>query len=364
MGADRVGGAATVACLESMTTESTGGSTPDQDEQWERLARYIAGESTTAEAEHVGRWLAEDPRRRDLLDALQRSACSLQLTAQPDIDVEAALRRVSTRLDETPVHAIAASRPSAARRSAWRSTLARAAAVVVLLLGAAALVWRSAQDTQTPGATTIADGTFTAPVGAVDSVRLADGTRVLLAPGSRLTVRANDADYVELEGEALFDVAAAAAGRFTVHAGPAVIRDLGTTFSVRRDAAEVRVVVTSGSVVLSVPAAADSAVLRAGDRAVLSPASQLSTERGAASRDDLAWTDGRLVFNNATLAQVAGELRRWYGIHLQFADSTLTARHFTASFHGEDVQRVLEVMALALDVEIERSSGTAIVRKR
>jgi transmembrane sensor len=105
-------------------------------------------------------------------------------------------------------------------------------------------------------------------------------------------------------------------------------------------------------------------VLRAGDRAVLPRGGPISAERGAASTDDLAWTDGRLVFDNATLAQVAAELRRWYGIELQFADSALAARHFTASFRGESAEQVLDVLALALDVETQRTGGTVVVRRK
>jgi transmembrane sensor len=345
-------------------SEPTGGSASEQDERWEALARYVAGESSTAEAAQIGLWLTQDPRRGEVLAALQRATTSLEPRADHGIDVEAALQRVSARLAEPPVHAI----PPARRPTGWTAGLTRAAAVVVLL-GAAAVVWRAVRDDPAPSAPALAERTFTAPVGAVDSLRLADGTRILLAPGSRLTV---GADYggatheVRLAGEALFDVATAAAGRFTVRAGPAVIRDLGTTFSVRSDATEVRVVVSSGSVVLrGATATGSGTVLQAGDRGVLTPSGEVSAERGAASRDDLAWTDGHLVFNNATLAQVADELRRWYGLELQFADATLAARHVTARFEGEDAQHVLDVIALALDVEIERTSGAiAVVRTR
>jgi transmembrane sensor len=349
-----------------MTTESTTATTPDEpDERWETLARYLVGESSATEAAQVERWLAEDPRRAELLDALRRSTASIELPPQRDIDVEAALRRISARLDEPAVHALDSVR--------WRklrgSPLARAA-VVVVLLGAVVAVWRTSHDRDeaTSDAPAIADRTFTAPVGAVDSARLEDGTRVLLAPGSRLTVASgygHATHEVELAGEALFDVAATAAGRFTVRSGQAFVRDLGTTFAVRAGPTAVRVVVTSGSVLLGTAAASDSGtVLRAGDRGVLSPDGQVSAERGGATRDDLAWTAGRLVFANATLAQVADELRRWYGIQLQLADSALAARHFTASFQGEDVQSVLDVIALALDVDIQRSGNTAVVRRR
>ena len=345
-------------------SESTRGSAPVSDEQWQKLARYIAGESSAAEAADVDAWLTADPLRRELLDALQRFTVMLQPGAPHDVDVESALQRVSRRLNELPLHSVATSRR---RRTGWTVGLVRAAALLVVI-GGALFLWYTVRPDPSVMPVAVAGRTLSTPVGSIDSVRLADGTRVLLAPGTRVTVPSGfgvSAHEVELAGEALFDVAPAAAGRFTVRAGPARIRDLGTTFSVRSDPAEIRVVVTSGSVALSVAAATDTgAVLHAGDRAVVPRGGTVSIERGGATRDDLAWTAGRLVFDDATLAQVADELRRWYGIRLQFADSTLAARHFTASFQGEDAQKVLDVLALALDVEIERTGENAIMKSK
>jgi transmembrane sensor len=81
------------------------------------------------------------------------------------------------------------------------------------------------------------------------------------------------------------------------------------------------------------------------------------TERGVSTDDDLAWTRGRLVFTDASLAQVRADLRRWYGIELEIADSGLASRHLTASFAGETVPQVLDVIALALGATIERRGG-------
>ena len=346
-----------------MTTEPTRGNAADETDLWDRLARYVSGESSAAEADQVRAWLAADPRRAALLTALERSLQTVETHGPTDLDVEAALARVSARLDEPVVRSISSARGPA--RPAWRVGLIRAAATVAVLVGAT-VVWQSVRQGGGDGTTALATRTFEAPVGAVDSMRLPDGTRVLLAPGSRLNV---GADYgvsshdVELIGEALFDVAAAAAGRFTVRAGDAVITDLGTTFTVRSDAErEVRVVVTAGSVMLRAATAADSGtILRAGDRGVLSPAGEIVAYRGAASGDDLAWTRGQLVFNNATLAHVADELRRWYGVELQFAEAALANRHFTASFAGEDVAQVLSVLELALGVRVQRNGNTVVI---
>ena len=77
---------------------------------------------------------------------------------------------------------------------------------------------------------------------------------------------------------------------------------------------------------------------------------------------DTAWTTGRLVFRDAPLGEVAGALRRWYGVRLRFADSAAAERHLTATFAGESTDAVLRVVGLATGVRLERRGDTVVVR--
>jgi transmembrane sensor len=105
-------------------------------------------------------------------------------------------------------------------------------------------------------------------------------------------------------------------------------------------------------------------VLHAGDVGVLEPAGQTVVRRGAATEDDVAWTRGRLVFNEAPVSRVIAELRRWYGVELVVADSVLARRHLQATFEGESLDQVLEVIRTALGGVLERRGDTVIVRAR
>jgi transmembrane sensor len=351
-----------------MANEFMDGLPASEPELWEALARYVAGESPVEEADAIRAWLAADPSREALLNALDRSSSRLSFAPPSGLDVEAALRRVHARMDAPDVVPLrtADTRPRERARPRWRTTALQAAAVVALLLGAG-LIWRAtrAGDVVTPE-TAVARTWVTSP-GQTDSIRLADGTRVLLGPGSRL---ASDASYgadrrdVELTGEALFEVVHDAARPFSVRAGAATILDLGTRFGVRSNGGnEVRVVVTEGSVVLRATAApADSGVtLLAGDRGVLRADGVTIAERSTTVDDDLAWSRGRLVFADAPLSRVSDDLRRWYGVQLHLSDPSLARRHITATFEGETVREVLDVIALALGARIELRNDTAFV---
>lgn len=350
------------------------------DADWEAVARYLSGESSPAEADAVRRWLAEHPAEGVFVDALSRAV------APPadgeEIDVEGALRRVRALRDEPAARPVlVASRGDRARRNerlrmprrasandggSWRTrwpVAVLAAAGVVFVV--AAVVLRMGAVHRDAG-TVAAAQVFTTTVGRRDSVVLADGSRVILGPASELRVAAGYGAArrdVELTGEGYFEVKHDAARPFSVRAGGATIRDVGTTFAVHDDSAiGVRVAVTSGAV--KVRAAGREADLAAGDVAVLSPDGALSSTRGAVRDDDLAWTRGQLVFRDAPMAEVSADLRRWYGVELRVTDSTLARRHLTASFADEPTDKVLAVIALTVGGDLSRRGDTAFVGER
>jgi transmembrane sensor len=206
--------------------------------------------------------------------------------------------------------------------------------------------------------------TFATGVGERDSLRLADGTLVILGPGSRLQTDAdfgNDRRQLALTGEAFFDVADAASMPFIVRAEGTIIEDLGTAFAVHAHPDyEVRVVVTDGSVAVRDPGAPDAGaiVLNEGDRAAVSP-DGVVLERGVVSEADLAWTRGQLTFDDAPLHEVSFDLRRWYGLEV-IADSSFAERRLTVSFLGESREQVVEVIRLALGASVTLRGDTAI----
>jgi transmembrane sensor len=352
-----------------MTDRPSNPVSPFGADLWDVLGRYVAGESPSGEAADVRRWLTEDPRRAELVSALERSLTTLTASSLPDVDVEAALHKVTARLAESDVVSL----PERAR-ARWRSMGLRAAAAVALLVGAT-LVWRMNRAGDTAPLTTVASRTYTTHVGQTDSVRLTDGTLAVLGPASRLEVVADygaPARSVELQGVGFFEVVHDEQRPFSVQAGVARVSDLGTAFMVRNDGVDdVRVVVKSGSVLLQgtakpKPSSAKNekgVVLQAGDRGVVGSDGLPVAQPAAATDADLAWTRGQLLFDNASLARVRADIRRWYGVELK-VDSTLANRHLTASFAGEPVSQVLDVIALTLGAKIERRGDTAVVRAR
>lgn len=345
-------------------SQAAGEGPPD----WDALARHLEGSAPRDERARVEAWLSANADDAAVLAALDQTLrqWGRDEAAQPTIDVEGALAAVTARRDAEPASSAARPALTVVRGSGpralprwigWAAGLAAAAA-----LGFVTLRTPPADAPQVAGTPT----THRTGIGVRDSVRLADGTRVILAPGSRLTV---DPAYgrttraVSLEGEAWFDVVHDDARPFSVWARDVIVRDIGTRFTVRAvTSAPVRVVVTEGAVGVRPTPVADEVRLNAGDVASIPSVGTPSFARRAATEADTAWLQDRLVFAEAPMTEVTAALGRWYGIVLVAGDSTIARRHLTATFAGESHRRVLELLSLALGARVEQRGDTVILR--
>ena len=145
-------------------------------------------------------------------------------------------------------------------------------------------------------------------------IALADGSHLVLNSGSSARVRlAANHRTVNLEsGEALFDVVHDPARPFEVRAGKTVIRDIGTTFNVRRQNEGLTLTVLRGSVAVS-GGGLGSRSLTEGD--------QIQVAGGAAVQSKLedpdavsAWRVGRLVYRDQSLSDIVADLNRYLPI--------------------------------------------------
>lgn len=334
---------------------------------WEAIARYLAGESTVEEQAAVQQWLGSHPADARAIAALDDALDRLTLgkDAEKGIDVEAALAAVNARRNEPTLRVVRGNAPRVMppdRKTVAWVPIAAAAAVVIAV---GALVMRGNETKTAPVATTIAARTLTTPVGGRDSLVLPDGSQVIVGPGSVLTIAEGFGQSdrrVTLRGEALFTVVHDDTKPFVVTANGAAIRDIGTAFSVHSDAGGVRVAVTQGVVEVKHGEATAATTLNAGDLATVSPAGEIAAERGVNTEDELAWTHGKLVFRDTPLSEVSEDLRRWYGVHLNIQDPALKRRPLSATFQGDSIKDVLDIIARTMGASMERRGDTVFLR--
>ena len=272
------------------------------------MSKYENIESQAAD------WIA----RRDGLDWSAEQHDHLQAW----LDLSTANRAAYLRLDAAwrradrlralcaPVPRNRSIRPTAAAGKAYRALAAwsmssrlvagLATLVLTLMLGGD-LGWNSGERT------------FETPVGARQTVALEDGSKLTLNTATELRAKVDPAGrMVWLDrGEAFFEIAHDASHPFVVVAGNRRVTVLGTKFSLRREGDRLEIDVLEGRVQLQQGNSATTLVTR-GESAIGQGHSVLVARR---SDHQLAaatsWLEGRLVFDQTTLADVAAQFNRY-----------------------------------------------------
>lgn len=337
-------------------SEESANSPPLTDAEWERLARYVAGESGPSETADVHSWVASDPDRARFAELL-RTETSASSNVITDRDVEIALGKVKARMRGPSVLRFER-RP----KRIWESPALRIAAGIIIVTGAALLLRNGSSGILNPG---VAER-FTTPIGEEREIHLRDGTTVLLAPQSRLELAAtfgSGSRAVTLKGGAYFDVHHDPARPFSVTMGSVNVRDVGTSFILRQVDTVIHLAVETGTVDVksSTSSGMKEALITAGGHALIG-AGAIAVECCSPNEQDIAWAKGKLIFREAPLSEVSTEVYRWYGVRIQAGDSLVARKHITASFSGEPVNEVLRVIALTVGASVERQGDLAIFR--
>jgi transmembrane sensor len=309
------------------------------DLDWDLFDRYLAGAATLAERERFERWLAEEPDRAVVLEALQGALAALERDVTVE-ELEVLWRGVAERTGIASAEPIGVKSVEpragrfalvAPRQAGWRVGVKVAAAAA--LVAGAVLTARQLLTDGGRSAATVEERVVAVPRGERARFRLPDGTEVLLGAGSTLRHPRSFADRlreVTLEGEAYFAVEHDEHRPFRVRAGDLIATDLGTEFLVQAypEHQGARVVVRSGTVAVRPASARDSTqpgrVVRPGELGRIAADGVPLVER-ADTAAYFAWTTGTLVFDGTPLQEALPQLSRWYDLDFRLADSSLGA---------------------------------------
>jgi transmembrane sensor len=205
---------------------------------------------------------------------------------------------------------------------------------------------------------------FTTAPGNLATVELRDGSRLILAPATRLRVPSDFGGAgprtVELDGEAYFAVVHDGAHPFVVRTARARVQDVGTAFTVRayRGDPDERIAVAEGEVRVA------SVALRAHDLAVINAAGATQVRQGVDLAPYVGWTQGQLAFDDTPLSEAAATLERAFGIRIQFADSALAAARVTGSFASDRMDEVLTAVTEVVGARYVVNGKTVVIVRR
>jgi transmembrane sensor len=195
------------------------------------------------------------------------------------------------------------------------------------------------------------------------AVALTDGSTVMLAPHSRLTVAGRAQDRMALAGGAWFDIRHDPARPLAITAGGVEISDIGTKFDVQTGDAGVRVKVADGEVKVSADALAGPIRLSRGRSLLFDGADGTALVTSVTADSIGEWRSGRLSYVSMPLALVAADLSRYAGVKVTMADE-LRGRQFSGTLVIGDGEAALRDLSQVLGLALDRDSGGYRLRQR
>lgn len=191
---------------------------------------------------------------------------------------------------------------------------------------------------------------LTAVNGQVINYTLADGTKVWLNGGSKLTYPdkfRGELREITLEGEAFLEVAHDAKKSFIVHTGSIRTQVLGTSFNVKAypEQSFVKVDVASGKVGVMPAQNAPTVFLTPAEEVIVDKKTNTSLK---AKNIDITlltdWRDGGLTFKNAALGEVVNALEHRFNVKIK-ADNNLVKCSISANFTNVSLKNIMVIMS-------------------
>jgi transmembrane sensor len=223
---------------------------------------------------------------------------------------------------------------------------------------------------------------YSTAVGEQRSIALADGSTVSMNSKSRIRVRYSKAERAVdlLEGQALFHVAKDKARPFFVKADGTRVRAVGTQFDVYERQAGTVVTVLEGEVAVSSPAKADAqpaspnsagqidatslptVLVSAGEQVTVTPKqAQKSTHANVTAAT--AWMQRQIVFESATLSEVAEEFNRYNERQLIIEDPDLLTFHVSGVFSSTDPDSLIHFLRERPGVKVTEDGSKVRISK-
>ncbi len=208
---------------------------------------------------------------------------------------------------------------------------------------------------------------YLSPPGARLNITLSDSTQVCLNGNSRLLVSKTFGKtdrIVRVEGEAFFSVAPDTNRRFIVKAGAVDVIALGTSFYVKAYPSDnkIETVLLTGKVSIETPrktAAEDGSLLLYPNQKYVYYKNIDNHElaKEVRVRKYKAWTNGELIFEDESMAQIINRLENFYNVQIEVKNDEINTYRFTASLKDCSLEQIMEYfkMSSPIDYSIDKN---------
>ncbi len=316
------------------------------------IQKYSEGTISLKEQIELSEQLA-DPGNRNAEEILHDDwESQLESNSNSDYDLKPVLDQVHHRIRLNE-----AQKPAGIN---WLHTFQRVAAILIfpLLFSFLAYFYFQSQPSTPP----VSYAEIQCPMGVRTKCQLPDGSTVYLNSGSSLKypVQFIGERKVDLSGEAFFDVVHNAEIPFHVNTRSLDIKVLGTTFNViaNEDEQTEEIVLQTGKVDVSAKSGEKLAEMKPNEQLTLNIEKQTIRKTEVEASQYSTWKEGKLVFRNENMQQVARRLSRWYNAEVVVDDRMLDTYTFHATFADEPLDEVLKLLSITTPLSFKEEKRT------
>lgn len=339
----------------------------DQAEDW--LITIQGNEVSTFDMHRFEKWLMADKRHYHCFERVLRrwNQVSELINSEAHRTLESNLnnaRAIFRDTEDAPAKRQTISFPHKVSR---RFNTYKYAAMAACALFAFVAVFAFQQANQTESRI------FSASKGEMFTAELSDGSRIVLSGNTLIetTMMRNERHVRLLSGQAFFDIAKDENRPFYVDAGEARVKVVGTAFDVNKSSRHVRVAVEEGVVEVSKDVTHESydnkvtttqITLTRGQmvKTQNSKHADFSAVSEIALEDISPWKNGRLRYNDASLADITADANRFFKNRIVIASEGIDDLRITTSFKVEDIEKTFEDFAMVLPIRINKDSENNI----
>lgn len=319
-----------------------------ENETADWFARVTAGDLSQAEKAKLAQWKLQSPEHSAAYSAVEQLWSSAE-SLKGDEDILKALGDIP------------AAKPSRGPKFLWQS-LGSIAATFLLFALARLLFIEPVIESQV----------YSTAVN-LETIELQDGSQVTLDAHSKLIVALSDTSrkLTLQRGRARFDVAKDPARPFSVSTRQGAVTALGTIFDVNLHENAVKVRLLEGMVRLnstentqigSANTQQTSSIMQAGQQATVSRRKgieAISTITDSSADD---WTQGKLVFDNTSIAAVLQDTNRYLPTPVVFFSEEIGNLKVSGTFRSDSPELIIQALLVTFPLElVDQSSQRVLV---
>jgi len=321
--------------------------------------RFLAEKDCSIqELTELKRWLSDPTSHSEVENWLAENWAT-----SAEIDSTTLIETVFTQIQEYQKEHRMKSRFSVSRMLKVYQKIA--AFLLIPIIGLGILYWVSQSD-QSAGQYT----ETIAPRGQKSQIVLADGTKVWLNSDTKIRYPGNFSKNqrdVYLDGEAFFEVSKNKRQPFVVHTSGVNVKVLGTKFNVKAyaDENQIETSLFEGKVNLLMNNSSDEIIekeVKPGQSFVYSKTDRQLVLNRFPQDEINGWKKNQLIFKDDTFGKLVRKIERWYNVELVYDEKLFNDRRLTVElYEGERLDRLMEIISLALSVNYEYEKGQVVL---